>query len=171
MPRKIKAILIDPFYQTVERIEVEADRQGLIDINSLLSLPGHDCQHAECYPVSAHDYMFMDDSAALDAALPWFTMKTTNRGDIQIFGRALILGSSSAGNNASVKFKLSQVADRIEFPSRLRSMFWKLNERLSDVAEIVPALPEAQPVEQSFEMHEVTREDLLDRMFGRGGAA
>ena len=97
----MKGILINPFDETIKRVEVTNDYK---DIYVLI-----ECSTFDVIRLSDSEDMFVDDEGLLKDNR-YFSWSGKN-----IAGRALVLSHNEEGDTMSTTYDLHEVIDRVEF--------------------------------------------------------
>lgn len=108
----MRAILINPFDETVT--EIEHDASSYKNIYDEISTPTHQVDTFTCHypsePLPDGDAVFVDDEGLLKGPTCFFAID-----GYPLAGCGLILGSDSMGETAPAKAELANVKERVKF--------------------------------------------------------
>lgn len=122
----MRAILIDPFDESVTEVEYDGDYKN---IYKLLSHPEH---HVDCFTVvylENGDGIFVDDEGLFKDPKHFFTYTGY---DQPIAGKGLVLGTDEEGNSVSPKTVLGDLQPKIGFRHDIRLLDFEHFEGVTD---------------------------------------
>jgi len=100
----MKAILINPFDQTIKETEYTGDYR---EIYSLV-----DCRTFDCVRLTPHEDMYIDDEGLLIDNQRYFRMLEI---DANYGGKALLLSHDDEGETTATNWTLQDVKDMVEW--------------------------------------------------------
>ena len=100
----MKAILINPFDQTIKETEYTGDFR---EIYSLV-----DCRTFDCVRLTPHEDMYIDDEGLLIDNQRYFRMLEIGA---NYAGKALLLSHDDEGESVATTFTLQEVKDMVEW--------------------------------------------------------
>src|SRR5512143_3417531 len=110
----MKAILIDPFDETVTEVEHNGDYR---QIYTLLSHPEHKVDCFTVVQIHQGDAIFVDDEGLLKNPKRFFVWKGYPQ---PLAGKGLILGTDDEGNSVDAVATVDEVKKRVSFVSDIR---------------------------------------------------
>ena len=105
----MKAILIDPFEQTVKEVDYSGDFR---DIYKLI-----DAECFDCARIKGRDGIFVDDEGLLNAPTHFFEHSEYHS---PLAGKGLIVGCDEEGESADCKTTLDEVKAKVTFSNILQ---------------------------------------------------
>lgn len=111
----MKAILIDPFEQTIKEVEYSGDWKQICELIG-----------AECFDtarISRTDSIFVDDCGLLNNPTHFFQHQDYHS---PLAGKGLILGCDSEGESISPKTTVEEVSRKVTFATLLQIQFAQL---------------------------------------------
>jgi len=98
----MKAILINPFDQTIKETEYTGDYREIYDLVS--------CRTFDCVRLTIENDMYIDDEGLLIDNQRYFSIKDRNYA-----GKALLLAHDDEGESVATTFTLQEVKDMVEW--------------------------------------------------------
>ena len=98
----MKAILINPFDETIKETEYTGDFREIYDLVS--------CRTFDCVSLDNEDDMYIDDEGLLMDNQRFFSIRGGNYG-----GKALLLSHDDEGDSVATTLTLQQVKDMVEW--------------------------------------------------------
>ena len=99
---KLDAILIDPYDQSVSRVDVDDDLQSIYEVMQ--------CGLIEVVYLPNNQLLVIDEEGRLNAKNRWFKI-----GDNAYAGRSLLLGNTSEGDFMSTDCTVDEIFNTVSF--------------------------------------------------------
>lgn len=122
----MKAILIDPFDETVTEVEHNGDYRH---IYTLLSHPEHKVDCFTIVQITQGDAIFVDDEGLLKDPKHFFVWKGYPQ---PLAGKGLILGTNDEGDSVDVVTTVDEVKKRVSFRHDIRLLDFESFESTMD---------------------------------------
>lgn len=122
----MKAILIDPFNETVTEVEHNGDYRHIYE---LLSHPEHPVDCFTVVGIEHNDAIFVDDEGLLKDPKHFFVWEDYAQ---PLAGRGLVLGTNDEGDSISPKSKIEDVKKRVSFRHDIRVHDFESFEGVTD---------------------------------------
>lgn len=122
----MKAILIDPFNETVTEVEHNGDYKH---IYALLSHPDHPVDCFTVVRIEYDDAIFVDDEGLLKDPKHFFVLEGY---DQPLAGKGLVLGTNVVGESVSPVSTLEDVRKRVSFRHDIRLLDFEHFEGTTD---------------------------------------
>lgn len=122
----MKAILIDPFNETVTEVEHNGDYKN---IYKLLSHPEHPVSLFTVVNIEHNDAIFLDDEGLLKDPKHFFVWEGYEQ---PLAGKGLVLGTNDEGDSISPVSTLNDIRKRVSFRHDIRLLDFESFEGVTD---------------------------------------